>query len=210
MTIIIPVTVRCILTRDESLWYTGCHELLSYIIASSWTKYFLCGHLIPVIFGPFAPFQGVKVQFRNSIWALIFDVVCDILFYALWNVSCDEYSKILEKILQIILENIWYPNCRLISDDSTLAYLWVNAHGNESILSEKCKVYVLFQDEQTDDINEPISTIANPPTDDQIPSAVQGISEVEDKVAESPAEMTKSPIPAWHFFYFSKFKSLLF
>jgi len=52
------------------------------------------------------------------------------------------------------------------------------------------------KDEQTDDINEPISTIANPPTDDQIPSAVQSISEVEDKVAESPAEMTKSPIPA--------------
>merc|ERR1712131_387733 len=52
------------------------------------------------------------------------------------------------------------------------------------------------KDEQTDDINEPISTIPNPPTDDQIPSAVQSNSEVEDKVAESPAEMTKSPIPA--------------
>ena len=48
----------------------------------------------------------------------------------------------------------------------------------------------------------------NPPTDN--PLADQEIPEVENKISESPAEMTKSPIPAWHFFYFSKFKTLLF
>ena len=58
------------------------------------------------------------------------------------------------------------------------------------------KTHVIFQDEQTVDIKEPISTIPNPPTDDQISLANQGITEVEDEIAESPAEMTKSPIPA--------------
>ena len=95
--------------------------------------------------------------------------------------------------------------------------LWVNTHGDDPIVSEKTKINLIFQEEQTVDINEAISTIPNPPTADQISLANQGITEVEDKIAESPAEMTKSPIPAWHFFhsiflistvYFSKKKSL--
>ena len=83
----------------------------------------------------------------------------------------------------------------------TWSSLWVNTHGNDPIVSEKTKINVIFQEEQTVDINEAISTIPNPPTADQISLANQGITEVEDKIAESPAEMTKSPIPAWHFFH---------
>ena len=79
--------------------------------------------------------------------------------------------------------------------------LWVNTHGNDPIVSEKTKINVIFQDElETVDASQP-TTMPNPPTDDQISSANQGITEVEDKIAESPAEMTKSPIPAWHFFH---------
>ena len=72
----------------------------------------------------------------------------------------------------------------------------VNTHGNNSNVSEKTKINVIFQEEQTVDINEAISTDSNPPTDDQISSVNQGITDVEDKIAESPAEMTQSPIPA--------------
>ena len=81
----------------------------------------------------------------------------------------------------------------------------VNTHGNNSNVSEKTKINVIFQEEQTVDINEAISTDSNPPTDDQISSVNQGITDVEDKIAESPAEMTQSPIPAWHFFLHSIF-----
>merc|ERR1712126_299295 len=48
------------------------------------------------------------------------------------------------------------------------------------------------KNEQTND--ESISATPNPPTDN-LP-ADQEISEVENKISESPAEMTQSPIPA--------------